>query len=252
MKNRTKIMMMVISTLLALVMISSCLVSSTMAKYVITKTATTEVGFKKFGVTVAIDSDMTKGTEVVNNDSTKLYSVTVPYTVTLTPSDTVVKNITASITGTPSVNTKVTIDVAVSYVGTDAFKIKEAGDFYGIDAGTIYVPLGIKAGNNKGTSTYTVNPYNSNTAAQTEEAIEQAIANAYDMLSYDSTNKNVVGTLTLDTSDPTKNVLNLTNIGISLDWPKTSSVENSNEIGTYISRSSPKFKIEYTITVEQN
>ena len=243
MKKRSRIMMMIIAILLTFVMISSCLVSSTMAKYVIKKTATTKVSLTKFGVTVTLDStDMTKGTDIKDGKT-----IIVPYTATLIPSSTDTKNITASITGTPSVNTKVTIDVQVSYVGTDAFKLK-AADFANIDEDTTCVPIGFKT---EGASGYTVNPYNTNAAADTEKAIEQAIAAKHTFLNYDETNKNITGTLTLDPNDPSKNVLNLTNLGITLDWPLTSSVADSDIIGTYVSKTNPAIQIVYAITVEQ-
>ena len=54
MKKVNKILMIVTSILLSLVLISTCIVSGTLAKFVITKDATTVVALKRFGVTMNV------------------------------------------------------------------------------------------------------------------------------------------------------------------------------------------------------
>lgn len=241
MKNRTKIMMMVISTLLALVMISSCLVSSTMAKYVITKKATTQVSFKKFGVTVELALDgVTAATTTENGDS-----VTLTYTTSLTPGTS--KNISASVTGAPSVDAIVTANVEVAYAGSAAFKVANDTDFSGVAANTIYVPIGFKVG---GSSSYashdsqSTTPYSSRDAAATELIIENALAT--------STGGKLAYADDQMSGEFTKNVeIGLTNLNIALDWPKTYNFTNSDEIGTYMAEKGSQVVITYTITVTQ-
>jgi ribonuclease R len=58
---------------------------------------------------------------------------------------------------------------------------------------------------------------------------------------YDETNKNVSGTFAAGTE------IGLSNMNITLDWPKTSSVTNSDEIGTYMAAKGSSVKIIYTI-----
>ena len=84
MKKSSKIIMIMVAVLLTFTLLSSCLVSSTMAKYVITKDATTVVSLKKFGVKLAIKTgtDFSNSGATINpttpNDSTVSATVTVP------------------------------------------------------------------------------------------------------------------------------------------------------------------------------
>lgn len=64
MKKVNKILMATVAILLSLVLISTCLVSGTLAKFVITKDATTEVSFKRFGVTMQVK----RGSTIVSDN----------------------------------------------------------------------------------------------------------------------------------------------------------------------------------------
>ena len=68
MRKRNKILMMVISSLLCLTLISSCLVSGIFAKYVTTNTTESTITFKKMGVNVDV---------VVNENALKNLGATV-------------------------------------------------------------------------------------------------------------------------------------------------------------------------------
>ena len=243
MKKRSRIIMMITAILLILVMISSCLVSSTMAKYVITKKATTQVSFKRFGVTVNLALDGVTASETEENGD----SVTLTYTTSLTPGTS--KNISASVTGAPSVDAIVTANVEVAYAGTAAFKVANSTDFYGVAANTIYVPIGFKVG---GSSSYashdsqSTTPYSSRDAAATELIIENALAT--------STGGKLAYADDKMSGEFTKNVeIGLTNLNIALDWPKdyTTVVADSDEIGTYMAEKGSQVVITYTITVTQ-
>jgi hypothetical protein len=252
MKKFSKRLTMIVAILLCLVLITSSAVSTTLAKYVITKTASTKVSFAKFGVTVTLDSaDMTKDTEKLNGDS-----VEVSYTATLKPHATQTKSIRASVTGTPSVDSTVTIDVTVEYVGS--FNIP-AADFTATGADAVtpgdYIPLGFKVGGSSNYATdgtYTASPYSNNTAAQTESAIENAIAGISDKLTYSKTDTTttISGTFTTANGE-----IGLNDMGIVLNWPFTyDGVANSDEIGTYLATKSttPSVKITYKISVVQS
>ena len=75
-KNSSKIIFRIVAILLCLVLITASVVSSTLAKFTVTKEATTEVSFKTFGVKMQIKN---AGTVVSTLDSN---SVTVTYPVT--------------------------------------------------------------------------------------------------------------------------------------------------------------------------
>ena len=55
MRRANKILMATVAILLCLVLITSSVVSTTLAKFVITKSASTSVGFTKFNMEVKLD-----------------------------------------------------------------------------------------------------------------------------------------------------------------------------------------------------
>ena len=242
MKKFSKRLTMIVAILLCLVLITSSAVSTTLAKYVITKDATTSVGLEKFGVTVTLTgpTNTTTSTSSIGDSTTIVYKST-----GLKPADT--KTITASIIGKPTVEAKITIDVSVSYSQSSgtAFSIP-ADTFTGIPSGTLYVPIGFKVA---GASSYTVSPYNSNTAAETEAEIEKAIVAKKSTLFTRSSNK-VTGIF------PANTEIGLNNLNIVMDWPEAYGSGEQQElndcIGTYIASKSPSVVIQYVITVEQN
>ena len=73
MKKVNKILMATVAILLSLVLISTCLVSGTLAKFAIIKDATTEVSFKKFGVKLSV------GREAQVIDGPDVNSVSITY-----------------------------------------------------------------------------------------------------------------------------------------------------------------------------
>ena len=150
MKNRTKIMMMILSTLLALVMISSCLVSSTMARYVITKDATTIVSLKKFGVklTISQGTDFSDSGATIKSGAFGDGSATVSVTVPLVPGsdyDDIVQFV-PSIDGEASVATNIKIKAVVSTIDTTKNKYVSGSTT------TYYVPGGLNINGQKTTA----------------------------------------------------------------------------------------------------
>ncbi|MBE6533835.1 MAG: hypothetical protein E7678_02540 [Ruminococcaceae bacterium] len=242
MKKFSKNIMKVVAILLILVLMTSCIISSTLAAFVVTKDASTTVGFSAFGVTVNLDAPSigVTGTAYTGESATLTLN-----NVTLKPDD-AVKAITASISGTPTVASTVTIDVDITYDETKFTVPKTL--FSNLGSNTqIFVPAGFKVGS---AGDYTVTPYNSNDDATTEQAIEEAIAGKSNKLNYSTQNKNVSGSFAAG-----ETISGLENINVSFSWPKTyNAVSNSNEIGTYIARTgnTPSFTISYTITVQQN
>lgn len=76
MKKRNRILMAVISTLLALTLLSSCLVSSTLAKFVKKNEVTTSVGVKQWGLTITPGSDLAANYSVSSNGTVTVKATT--------------------------------------------------------------------------------------------------------------------------------------------------------------------------------
>lgn len=240
MKKFSKNIMKVVAILLILVLMTSCIISSTLAAFVVTKDASTTVGFSAFGVTVNLD---VVGIDKVRTDYTGESATVVLENLTLLKPDDIEKAITASITGTPSVDATVTINVVIDYV-SDNFKVP-SGKFSTLQSDTVFVPAGFKVGSSQ---SYVVTPYNSNADTTTEETVEKAIAAMSDKLSYDETNDCVSGSYNAGTE-----ITGLSNMNVRFVWPEDyDTLENSDEIGTYVAKNQPTFNISYTITVQQN
>jgi hypothetical protein len=146
------------------------------------------------------------------------------------------------------VEAQIIVDVSVSYSG---FTVTD-GAFTDIADGTIYVPIGFKVG---GATNYatdgskTAAPYSSNTAAQTEAIIEKVIAGKSNLFS--QSDSKVTGIF------PAGTEINLSNLSIEMDWPKTHGTSDTAKqlndiIGTYMASKGSKVVITYTITVQQN
>ena len=124
MRKRNKILMMAISSLLCLTLISSCLVSSVFAKFVIKDTANIPITFKKFGVTLSVSSlsaaDKAKYGVTVTDNSTEnlknagVYSITVSG-LKMGPGDTIDDLISFTIGGTANVDCQLKFDSTISY-----------------------------------------------------------------------------------------------------------------------------------------
>ena len=149
------------AVLLVLVLLSTCVVSGTFAKYVTKGEATDTATVAKFGVTVTVSSDAF-ATEYDKDDT----SVSIDKTVKSSAAD---KDVlapgtkgtlaTLSITGTPEVA------VNIKYEAT-----LDLGDNWKVD-GSEYCPLEIKVG-----STIYKLGTNANSIAELEAAVENAIA----------------------------------------------------------------------------
>ncbi len=239
MKKFSKRLTMIVAILLCLVLITSSAVSTTLAKYVITKDATTSVGLEKFGLEVKLAHD---GLTASKTSSTGDSATITLNNMTLTQGTTK-RTLVATVTGTPTVDANITIDVVIDYATAD-FTIP-AGTFTGVNSDKIYVPLRF---NRSTGSTSIVSAFSSNTDTTTEEKVEKDIAGRSDLLSYDSTNDCVTGTLSKGTE------VSLSNIGFNFYWAKTegTTTNNYNEIETYIlNHNNPTVNISYTITVSQ-
>ncbi len=145
MQKKNKILMMVISSLLCLTLISSCLVSSVFSKYVTTDTAGGTVAFKKWGVTITATPGQSLKNELgANSNTIKNFNNGVSATITgvsIKPGDDFSDAIRFTITGTPEVKCKVTVTIHFQY-GNNAYTyIKTGTDKYDMPVGFTFGAL---------------------------------------------------------------------------------------------------------------
>ncbi len=189
-----------------------------------------------FGVTVTFQgtgSSTQKGDSITYTDTSML----------LHPGDE--KVITAKISGRPSVNSTISVDVDITFDGNYTVLAK---DFTAVNSNTAYFPIGFKVG---GSTNYDVNPYTTGGASAIESEIEEAIDAKLSTLNLAEPTS---GDGLTASWGPDGANLTETDISIKFDWPKGyNKTENDyyDEIGTYIAKNEPKFTITYTIKVEQ-
>ena len=237
MKKFTKRLTMIVAILLSLVLLTSSIVSTTLAKYVVTKSATTTAQLDAFGVTVELDaSSLGTPTKTTNAGDSISYEFS---SLTLQPND-VVKTISASVYGNPTVDAKIFVDVKVEFVGS--FSIGSA--FTGLTANATYFPIEFKVGGTTCSEAYT----NDNAAAissKINSAIETALVENGKIADEGDNLKWTAGK-EIPKASPK-------NVSLSFSWPKNHGAtgELHDEIGTYIAKNEPTFKITYKISVEQ-
>lgn len=160
MRKRNKLLMIIVSLLLCLTLISSCLVSSVFAKYVTTDTANVTTVFKKFGITVEAEvaSELEQYKTVKTDGTIELQNMI------FAPGDSYKDAIRLKFSGDAEVPVKVTLTVNVAYNTGDSNSnrfIVEAGQ-NGNNTGstTPVMPLGFTFG------AFEFNPQNPNQAYQ--------------------------------------------------------------------------------------
>lgn len=252
MKKFTKRLTMIVAILLSLVLLSSSIVSTTLAKYVVTKGASTTVGLNKFGLKVelAVDDGFST-TETTKKGDTVEVTIT---GIKLVPGNDEAKYknmITASITETATVAANVTIEVSITADDNSDFNVL-ADNFKGY-TDCRYLPIGVCVAGSDVITPYTKYASTDDIGAKVQAAVAGQIKT---IVGTDSTNvssaklsadnKTITGTIGQNKK------ANVANIGIGFYWPYTSNVTDSNEIGTWIAKNEPTFTVTYKITVEQN
>lgn len=132
MRKINKIMMATVSILLTLVLISSCVLSGIFAKYVTSKTASSQMRFERFGVIVEMDVDdvaleelgatVTKPSKDSDEVKSGVYSVTVS-NLALKPGDDLTDFVKFEFSGKPNVMCKLVLDVDIEVEDPDAFYV---------------------------------------------------------------------------------------------------------------------------------
>ena len=146
MKKFNKILMMTVAILLTLVLASTSVVSGIFAKYVVTKSASTEVSLKAFGITLKVEG--TQGTikySPTGSDKDTAISVSVTG-LQLAPGETLDDVVKFTIDGTPNVDA-VKLKIKVKSENVSTFKVAKTNinsvstvDF----AEKIFIPIGMK------------------------------------------------------------------------------------------------------------
>jgi hypothetical protein len=250
MKKFTKRLTMIVAVLLSLVLLTSSIVSTTLAKYVVTKDVTSTVGLQAFGLEVELKVD----SKISHTKSSKGDSAIITINnFKLKPGDKFENAITASISGKPTVDANVTIQVDITDCTDSEFTVKK-DDFtaLSLSANKIYTPIGFFVGGTKVIASYTNYSVNSSKTTVLEEAIETALLNKIATNASNGLAKSgntVAGTISSEITED----INITGIGIGFAWDDSnaSTSNGHQEIGTYISKNEPTFTVTYKITVEQ-
>ena len=285
MRNRNKIVMIIVSILLCLTLISTSLVSSVFAKY--TKTATgklEQVSLKKFGVTITATSPQETTLESVGGATVTMQSSGSYLTSTISglkmaPGDDYYKALNFAFTGQPTVPVIVKIAVQLNF-GTGN-TVVETNPFYvttdnvsELSNANYFMPIGFtfSSGASSAAGNYALNPWtNSTTAADmTASEISNDIASgiAGKFTSGKATaSGNTVTTVQFPAVTTSTQGTNLTlpigsasvnNFDLGFAWPLDhGSGDNKTKydnLATWISENkyNETFTVTYTVSIEQD
>lgn len=261
MKKFTKRLTMIVAILLSLVLLTSSIVSTTLAKYVVAKDATTEVGLQAFGLNVTLKTNVSGNKDILNEVTASTQktgdSISLTYDkVILKPGDDTYKNaILASIGGEATVPAEVIITVKIE-CNDEHFKLTDA-NFSDYASPKVYNPIEFYvAGEKCGTAGLKpIATGNDSLKTTSENAIVTKIkgklttANGIATATtpaIDSGAYKVTGTINQNTD------VNVNNINLGFVW-EDANIDNADEISTWISNNeNATFTITYTITVQQD
>ena len=237
MKKSSKIIMILVAVVLTFTLLSSCLVSSTMARYVITKDATTTVSLQKFGVklTIANGTDFASSGATINPSSPTASTLTATVTVPLVPGsdyDDIVQFV-PSIDTKAAVATNIKVKAEVTTVGsTNLYSSK------------YYVPTDVYI---NGTATNVAFKNNATAATATgylSSAINTLLASKVGAVGDDGFYTGALvakGATSVDASKTIK-------IGVKCPLD---SANAENEVMTALAESGATVTIKYTVSLEQ-
>ena len=276
MRKRNRVLMIIVSLLLCLVLISSCVLSGIFAKYTTKKTASAKLGFEQFGVTLELEvGDALKNACKDANGNTTYTLTTNTHTgeisfvatsLKLKPGDDFTKMIKFTIGGTANVKCKLNIDVDVTY-DADNFYIPSTSS-----ENITYMPIEFCCtyADSNGSSVANKTLYNKFVDGPKEDdnveyvAMNAMLADFNDVVltgNYDETNHTATDVsieriftpttaakpavqLTYKTGSKTVNQLNF-----GFKWTDNS---NYDVYDTYlVENKTPTFTVSYTIRIEQ-
>lgn len=240
MKKFTKRLTMIVAILLSLVLLTSSIVSTTLAKYVVTKSAQVTAKLDKFGVKVDLDAS-----ELGTASNTKQTGDSYSYTyqdVLLHPGDE--KTITVSLHGEPTVDSEVIVEVIVDYEQAN-FTV-DKNDFTDFTEDKVYFPIQFKVGNTVSSNAYT---------QDNDETVSSKINTTIETeLTKDNILKKESGIIKWAKGAKIEENAKK-NISLSFSWPKDGGTTTNmyDEISTWLAehKNYPTFTITYKITVQQ-
>ena len=285
MKKINKKLFRIIAVLLCLVLISSCVLSGTLAKFVTKKDRNFTVRLKQFGVELNVATDFSKDSGVtVEEDQSKLdnkktYSTyVIEFTdLKLIPGDAYNNVVQFTFSGTPSVDVNVIIDVDVTYNG-DNFKVP--AKIGGLTAEKIFFPINLTYGKKVGNTWTNIDNHG---LTRTDEitadnwANERYIEQQYMTEVKDNflnPHTSAAGTLSTATDNSSSvtwtfekgkdvyftntNGENIVGVAFGFEWPidYVTTQNNTNDINwnlkeAYIADKEPTLTVRYSITIEQ-
>ena len=252
MKKTTKKLTTVVAVLLILVLMTSSIVSGTLAKFVITKSTETNVTFTQFGVTVTFTPSTTQSIvgDATTNGDTVTYAAR---NITMKPGDDYSQALTIGISGTPNVDVRVTLTATIDYNDAN-FKVLNS-DFDAINVDTVYMPIGFKVGSNYATNATPYKSFTNFSTSPTDVQLTNALGTAIQAKTTGLTYSNTTHSLTGEFGpNKTNKTINIPSFTTGFDWPmEYGTVANSDAIGTYLcsQTTAPSFSITYSVTVEQ-
>lgn len=246
MKKTNKILAKALVIILSLVLITSCVVSSTFAKYVVAKSAKTTVSLQKFGLDIKLEGiGFNDEAEKQNGDSITYRAKN----ISLIPGDDTYKGsaVKATISGKPVVDANIKIDVQVEYNGGE-FEVSNTVFSDLATAKETYVPIAFMV--NGQNATYS---YNSLAVEEAADKIEEKIGDTETNFTYSN---GVASYAITKIGDEYPNVTEIIEFGFM--WENNVGGDNAmlfDQIGTWLSNQTGEaastVTVTYTITVEQ-
>ena len=265
MKKFNKILMMTVAILLTLVLASTSVVSGIFAKYVVTKSASTEVSLKAFGITLTVEgkSGLSVETTPSGTSGVNTMSVTVK-DLQLTPGQTIddVVKFTIAANGTdnkPNVS-KVNLKIKTTVSGVDNFSVT-SDHLKTVTSETVthttgkYIPIifTMESGTtDANTSTKILDAWN-NPSSVSDTTLATAIATGIKDAGFGYTVTSGASNSVEKTIWDGK-ALSVTHLSFGFKgWStETPSVTNADAIQTYLStNSNAKLTVTYTVSLEQ-
>ena len=263
MKKFTKRLTMIVAILLSLVLLTSSIVSTTLAKYVVAKSAQVKATLQTFGLTVTLESNTKNSNPILTKDTAESKqtgdSVSIKFNdVILKPGDETYKNaIKASIGGNANVAANVIITVDIE-CNDDAFTLT-SNDFTGFGTSKVYNPIEFYVADaGVGTAGDKYDIVTNALATQSESAIANAIvtklpANTTKIKDATAAVNPDGGYMVTGNIDKGTEGVAANNLNLGFVWANADGTD-ADEISTFISnhQGGASFTITYTITVQQD
>ena len=277
--NRTKIVMTIVSLLLALVLISSSMVSSVFAKYVVRKSTEASMSLEKFGVKITATSPQQStlksvGGATVTMQSSGSYLTSTISGLKMAPGDDYYKALNFAFTGNPTVPVIVKIAVQLSFgtgstvVETNPFYVTKT-DVSELSSANYFMPIGFtfSSGASSADGNYALNPWTNSTTAADMTASEMSNDIASGIAGKFATDKatasgNTVTTLQLPASTAVALPIGsstVNNFDLGFAWPLDHGSNDTNKtkydnLATWIAdnKGNQTFTVTYTVSIEQD